>query len=131
MTGVTVGISGTEERRLRVFREFTDAALRGEEDEYDPGSPLRTLRNSQIVAFVENQTIITERSPPVAEIFGEVVKKASSVTLGAYLGWKTSSDNPVLLWLTVPAGIIVVGSAVGIARGFEKGLNKSIQRLFK
>jgi hypothetical protein len=35
------------------------------------------------------------------------------------------------MFLTMPAGIIVIGSSIGISRGLENGLNKWVEGLFK
>jgi hypothetical protein len=50
--------------------------------------------------------------------------------IGTFIGSEIARDHPVLLLVTVPGGIIVVSSALGIGAAMQAGLNKAIQRLF-
>jgi len=50
--------------------------------------------------------------------------------IGTYLGWSVASDRSVLLFITVPGGIIIVSSAIGLASALAAGLSKSVKRLF-
>lgn len=47
-----------------------------------------------------------------------------------FLGFTAARDSPVLLFLTVPAGIIIVSSALGIGAAMQAGLGKAVKRLF-
>ena len=46
------------------------------------------------------------------------------------MGFRMAGDDPALMFLTVPGGIIVVGSALGVADALAYGLSKQIKRLF-
>jgi hypothetical protein len=90
-----------------------------------------SVRNPEIIDYVLQQSIILEHSPPVAIPFKNLLKKTNSALLiGAYVGYASAGDNPALMILTVPGGIIVVGSALGVADAMAYGLNKQIKRLF-
>lgn len=81
--------------------------------------------------FFETETVIVENSPPAELDWRALTKTASAVSIGTYIGLQIVPDGSPLLLISVPAGIIAVGSAVGISRGLENGLNKSIEKLIK
>jgi hypothetical protein len=88
-------------------------------------------RNRDIVEYVYDQDVVIEQSPPKAVKFKDLLKSSNTALLiGAYIGQATAGDNPALLLLTVPGGIIVVGSALGVADAMADGLNKHVKRLF-
>lgn len=87
--------------------------------------------NESIIDYVIDQGIIIEQSPPKAIKFKDLLKSSNTaLLLGAYIGRSMAGDNPALLILTIPGGIIVVGSALGIADAMADGLNKHVKRLF-
>jgi hypothetical protein len=51
--------------------------------------------------------MVIEQPPPLGIPFSDLIKGASAATIGAYVGVQTA-DGHLLLFLTVPAGIIVV-----------------------
>jgi hypothetical protein len=53
------------------------------------------------------------------------------VWIGTYMGWSVVPDHSVLLFITVPGGIIIVSSAAGLANALSAGLSASVKRLFK
>jgi hypothetical protein len=87
-----------------------------------------------LVAEIMAESIVVERSPPQDIPFKEVLKSAASkggaVVLGSFIGWAVAPES-VLMFLSIPAGIVVVGSAIGVSRGMENGLQDLIERLFK
>ncbi len=94
-----------------------NAPLRSYGSEYD-------VLNPGLIRSIYNSEIIIEHSPPEGIQFGKLISGvASLITIGTYVG----SGDP-LLFLTIPAGIIVVGAAVSIARAFDKGLNHVVER---
>jgi hypothetical protein len=89
------------------------------------------IRNQEVVDFIFNQDIILERSPPTAIPFKDLLKKSNGpLWIGAAMGYSLAGDHPALLFVTVPGGIIVVSSALGVAEAIAGGLNKRIKRLF-
>jgi hypothetical protein len=111
-----------------ILRVFIDHALRN-----PPRARWRLLEtevefNPRVVDYVLEQQIIVERSPAEGIPLIELFKGASIATIGTYVGMQ-AIDGHLLLFLTVPAGIIVVGSAAAVAKAIEKGLNKAVERL--
>lgn len=106
-------VQGTEQRQF-AERIYADAIV-----------------NRHIVDFVKNAGVVIEQSPPEAIPFASLLRKASSVTIGTMMGAAVAIDNPPLMFITIPAGIIVVGSAMGVSKGLERGLAKKIERLMK
>ena len=101
-----------------------------------PGWRFRTekepILNPHLVEFVLEQDIIIEQSPPVAIPFKDLLKKTNApILMGAYMmGQSIAGDHPILMFVTVPGGIIVIGSALGVAEALAAGLNKQIKKLF-
>ena len=111
---------------------FLDIIVQGVESrEFDQRIFGDRIFNRHIVDFVNEQGVVIEKSPPEAIPFAALLKKASSVTIGTAMGAAVALDNPPLMFLTIPAEIIVVGSAVGVSKGLERGLAKKIERLMK
>ncbi len=79
------------------------------------------LTMAQIVPF--------EQSPLSDESIGNLFTKASSVGVGAFAGFVVAGGSP-LIFVTVPAGMILFGASAGIARGLEEGLRAKIVDLF-
>ncbi|MCP4559704.1 MAG: hypothetical protein GY873_20545 [Bosea sp.] len=79
--------------------------------------------------FFGSNTIIVENSPPAELDWRTLTKTASAVTIGTYIGFQIAPSGSPLLLISVPIGIIAVGTAIGISRGLENGLNKSIEKL--
>jgi hypothetical protein len=100
------------EQRLR---ELIDLFLR-DADEPEFYRPEPSLKNSSVVDYVLSQPIIIERSPPVSiTLKGLLTATNLPIWIGTYLGWSVVPDHSVLLFITVPGGIIVVSSATGLA----------------
>ncbi len=89
------------------------------------------IMNPGIIPFVLQQNIVVEESPPVWIPFKDLLKKTTSpVCIGSMVGMAIGAEHPILMLLTVPAGIVVVGSAVGVSAAMAAGLNKKIKKLF-
>jgi hypothetical protein len=69
--------------------------------------------NSDIIRSIYNEPFIIERSPPEGIQFGKLLSGASFITIGTFVGFQGVGGDP-LLFLAVPAGIIIVGAAVAI-----------------
>lgn len=94
--------------------------------------PDQSVENTDIVEFVLDQGIVIERSPPIlVTLKGVLTTSNSPLWIGTFVGSAAAWDHPTLLLITVPGGIIAVGSAFGIASGLQGGLNKAVKRLFE
>ena len=79
--------------------------------------------------YVLASNVVVERSPPQWINLNELLKFGPTVGGGMVIGLVASS-YPIVL-VTVPMGIILMGSAIGISKAFESGLPRMIQqRLF-
>jgi hypothetical protein len=88
---------------------------------------MQTSPTRLVVSDLLHENIVIERSPPVSEILINLVHGATSVSLGTILGTGLAHD-PYAMLVTVPAGIILMGGALGISRGLERGLSKRIEK---
>jgi hypothetical protein len=84
-------------------------------------------------AIVSSQIIPFEKSPISPESLIEIAKSASGVGVGAALGFYVgiSIANPLLLFITVPAGMIICGAARGIAEGIQEGAKEGLKEGLK
>lgn len=80
------------------------------------------------VAFSE--LIPFEQSPLNLESLAGLVTKATGVAMGAYAGFVLSAGTP-LIFVTVPAGMIIFGAAAGVAKALEEGLRERLLNLLK
>lgn len=89
-------------------------------------------KNSEIVDYLLGQPIVIERSPPITVTLKGLMSSTNlPMVIGTFLGWEVAPDRSVLLFVTVPGGILVVSSAFGLASALGAGLSKSVKRLFK
>jgi hypothetical protein len=68
-----------------------------------------------------------ESSPLSAESLGSIVM-TTGVGMGAYAGYVVAGHTP-LLFVLVPAGMVLFGAAAGIGKALEEGLRERILRL--
>jgi len=85
------------------------------------------------VTFFAHELYLTpvipfENSPLSNESIGTIVKTGSVVSIGSTIGFLVVGTSP-LLFVAVPAGIIIVGAAAGIGRGLEEGLRDKIKNM--
>lgn len=114
----------------QVLRSYIDAFL-VDEDDYDFIRPDRSIKNPAIVDYVLSQKFVIERSPPdLLSLKGAITKTNLPVWIGTYMGWSAVPDHSVLLFISVPGGIIIVSSAIGLANALAARINKSVKRLF-
>jgi hypothetical protein len=73
--------------------------------------------------------IVIEQSPPDWALLKDLIKKSPGVAIGTYIGMQAAGQYPQLMYITVPAGIMVVSSAIGISKALAKGLNKKVEAL--
>ena len=89
------------------------------------------VANPGVVEFLLRSDIVLEGSPPFPLPMVKIAKGGAAVVIGTFLGWGFADGNYPLMFVTIPTGIIVIGSAIGISKGLENGLNKWIEGLFK
>lgn len=70
-----------------------------------------------------------ERSPLSAVSLHDIVR-ASGTAVGAYVGYAVVKDG-AFMFLAVPAGMLICGSASGIAHGLEEGLRERVRSWLK
>ena len=88
--------------------------------------------SSDYVAFAEYlafaQLIPFEESPLEGTSLGSIVATGSGGAIGAYVGFAVAGGPTPLLLVTVPAGMIICGAAMGTAEGLQDGLRDRIKR---
>jgi hypothetical protein len=120
-----------EELSLENLRRYVNDFLMDVE-EFDFDRPERLFENSKTVEFVLSEPFVVERSPPAHMTLKALSKTTNApVWIGTYMGWSIVPDHSVLLFITIPGGIIVVSSAYGLSSALAAGLSKSIKKLFK
>ena len=120
-----------EEFNEEIFRNYLDAFLMDAE-EHEFLRPERSLKNPAIVDYILTQPIVIERSPPFhVTLKGLITTTNLPVWIGTYMGWSVVPEHSVLLFITVPGGIIIVSSATGLANALSSGLSTSVKRLFR
>jgi hypothetical protein len=85
-----------------------------------------TFTPPPIVQALLQQDIVLEKSPPYGEMISTVLGKTSSVTLGTLFA-TTLDTHSLIMALTIPAGVILMGSAIGISTGLQRGLAKRVE----
>jgi hypothetical protein len=85
------------------------------------------LQFSEYVAFAP--VVPFEHSPLGGEALAKLLTRASGAGIGAGIGILVAGGPTPLLLVTVPAGMIICGSAKGIADGLEEGLRYRVRRL--
>jgi hypothetical protein len=122
---------GYDEFNEEVLRRYLDAFLIDEDRELV--RPMeRSLKNPAIVDYLLTEPVVIERSPPIhVTLKGLLTATNLPVWIGTYMGWSVVPDHSVLLFITVPGGIIIVSSAAGLANALSAGLSTSVKRLFR
>jgi hypothetical protein len=116
------------EENLRIW---IDLFLRGGYDSLFSRNERYPL-NSALVDYVLVQPIVIERSPPITvTLKGLLTTTNFPVWIGTYVGWSVAPEHSVLLFITIPGGIIVVSSATGLARALAAGLAKAVKKAFE
>ena len=120
-----------QEFNEQTLRTYLDAFLMDAE-EFEFIRPERSLKNPNIVEHVYTEPVVIERSPPIhVTLKGMINSTNLPVWIGTYMGWSVVPDHSVLLFITVPGGIIIVSSAAGLANALSAGLSSSVKRLFR
>ena len=95
---------------------------------------LEKYARQDLIQFAEHlvlsPVVPVRRNPLNLESLGSVITTASGVGLGAFAGFIVAGGTP-LIFVTVPAGMIIFGAAAGVAKGLEKGLAARISKWIK
>ncbi len=87
----------------------------------------------EVLAFAEYVTyanvVPVEHSPLSLDSLGNLLASRSGAAAGVGVGIMVAGGPTPLLLVTVPLGMIIVGSAKGIADGLEDGFRYRIRRL--
>jgi hypothetical protein len=100
-------------------------------------NPLNTELDPVDVTFAERvafeRMIPFEQSPIEMESLVNLVTSATGAGLGAYAGFVVFGSSPPspLLFVAVPAGMILFGAAKGIADALEQGLRERLLKLLR
>jgi hypothetical protein len=88
--------------------------------------------NAGITKYLLDTDIVLEQSPPHWEKLGTLLKDSPGPLIGTFLGYESvPHGHELLMWVTIPLGIVVISSAVGIGNGLSSGLNRWIEDKFK
>jgi hypothetical protein len=95
-----------------------------------PVSPefVESVKFSEVLAFAP--VVPFQRNPLNLEALASVITGATGVGLGAFAGFVIGGGSP-LIFVTVPAGMIIFGAAAGVARALEEGLRDRLERMIK
>ncbi|HUB44290.1 MAG TPA: hypothetical protein VMB73_04840 [Acetobacteraceae bacterium] len=83
-------------------------------------------KHAGIESIETRQQIVIERSPPQFVSFLEIVKLGSGASIGALTGYLAGEADPPLLLITVPFGIVICATAMGLGVALEQGLKKRV-----
>jgi hypothetical protein len=108
--------------------ELTDRLIRaanlGSKEEPSPD-------DAKFAAMICFDTVIPfENSPLSAESLAKLVTHASGPAIGAFVAFVIFGSTP-LLFVAVPAGMIICGAAKGVATALEEGLKKRLMHWLK
>jgi hypothetical protein len=78
-----------------------------------------------------NVGVIIEQSPPIALPLSQLLSKSPGIAIGTFVGYQMSAQHPDLMLVYVAGGIVVVSSAIGVARALESGLQDRVKAFFK
>jgi hypothetical protein len=83
--------------------------------------------------FLNENVILIEQSMPVLTNLASFLQKATGVAIGACVGMTAANTlgNRLLLFVTVPFGILIVGTASGVGSALELGLRDRLLKTLK
>jgi hypothetical protein len=84
------------------------------------------FRPSPFLQAIFEQNIVLERSPPVTEMLSTLIHGATSTSLGILIGSAFSTD-PYILALTIPGGVLLMSTVMGVSTGLQRGLAKRVE----
>jgi hypothetical protein len=119
--GALITANKQKENPIKLYRKVLETPL----------SDVALLLGEDSFKFAEEISQLSfipfEQSPIELASFSKLFSEVGAVGLGAYAGWVVAGPTP-LLFLTVPAGMVLFGAAAGFATGCEKGLKERVRR---
>jgi hypothetical protein len=85
--------------------------------------------NISAITRLAEADVVVQRSPPLDIPLKGLLSKSASTVIGTYLGYAVAGDHTSLLLASVPGGIIVVGTAIGVSRALETGFAQLVREL--
>jgi hypothetical protein len=107
--------------------DFIDFSLRGGTSKTAYYPSRKKIYNTDAVQEVIRQSIIVEYSPPSEMPLSTLLQKSTHAGIGYYIGSAAAGSHHWLMFLSVPAAIVVVGAAVGVSDGLVRGLPKVVE----
>jgi hypothetical protein len=89
----------------------------------------RVLEFSEYVAYAE--VVPFENSPLAPDSLAKLIASGGGAGVGAFIGILAAGGPTPLLFITVPAGMIICGSAQGVADGASEGLRHRVREWIK
>lgn len=90
---------------------------------------LSALSKSSLGELFSKDAIVVVNSPPGFTSFASVLNSGSGAIIGAYTGYAAGQGSPLLLLVTVPAGMLICASAMALAQALEHGLKSGLSKL--
>ena len=122
------------DRQESAASAFLDLAVRGYERTITFSTAVANFgstHNPGIVQSAMDGDIIVQNSPPEAVTFRSLLAKVPGVAIRTFVGMRAAGDMPMLMLLTVPTGIVLCSSAIGVSKALEKRFNKAVEKLIK
>jgi hypothetical protein len=88
----------------------------------EPNSLIGEIRNADAILRVLSEPVVIEQSPPDWVTLTDLLKNAASPTqIGVYVGIAAALPvNPLLMLITVPAGILLVGTSIALTERLNR-----------
>jgi hypothetical protein len=112
-------------KRARLTRVAMDWATRVIDDPFGTKNIVGDNQPPMWVApLLESKSVIVTRSPPVQTSFKILAQRPNGLVIGAWVGVAAAYGvgAPMLMFLTVPAGMLVCGATAAIVKGLDLGL---------
>jgi hypothetical protein len=116
---VTRGPRSTPQHHVRAW------AVRCIDDPFNTkNAPIASPELPWIRPLLDSKQVVITRSPPTLTSLKLLARGASAVVIGAWIGLDAAHavGAPLLTFVFVPAGVMVVGMAAGVSKGLETGL---------
>jgi hypothetical protein len=78
------------------------------------------------VEVLRSEVVPVEESPLSGVSLAQLLERAPSAAGAAVAAWGTGPNDPLLLLITVPVGMIVFGAATGVSKALNTGLRAKI-----
>jgi hypothetical protein len=86
-------------------------------------------RRGTLANYLVEANVLPFEQSPLQGLSLQEIAKTSGTALGAYIGYMSAAGDVPLLLITVPAGMVIVGAASGLAHGLEEGIRRRITKL--